>query len=161
MTWFRPWGEPLPPLCSERGVNWLVSQYVTSNNVSVESDVATQPAWTNRCFQYAYKLSWWLKLNMRSLYSSVAEHWSCKPGVVSSNLTGGKANFCSIKNRMPKETLLWHLLCVYLTYVSFHLIKVFLSRSKSKNFNNAKCHFYHYQLTNATIGFHLRHFWSV
>ena len=24
-----------------------------------------------------------------SLYSSVAEHWSCKPGVVSSNLTGG------------------------------------------------------------------------
>ncbi len=24
-----------------------------------------------------------------SLYSSVVEHWSCKPGVVSSNLTGG------------------------------------------------------------------------
>ena len=23
------------------------------------------------------------------LYSSVVEHWSCKPGVVSSNLTGG------------------------------------------------------------------------
>ena len=62
---------------------------VTSHNASVESDVVTQPAWTNRCFQYAYKLSWWLNLHIRSLYSSVAEHWSCKPGVVSSNLTGG------------------------------------------------------------------------
>ena len=27
------------------------------------------------------------------LYSSVAEHWSCKPGVVSSTLTGGKLFF--------------------------------------------------------------------
>ena len=30
-----------------------------------------------------------------SLYSSVAEHWSCKPGVVSSNLTGGIVDFFS------------------------------------------------------------------
>ena len=28
-----------------------------------------------------------------SLFSSVAEHWSCKPGVVSSNLTGGRKFF--------------------------------------------------------------------
>ena len=29
----------------------------------------------------------------RSLFSSVVEHWSRKPGVVSSNLTGGNPSF--------------------------------------------------------------------
>ena len=34
----------------------------------------------------------------RSLYSSVAEHWSCKPGVLSSILSGGIAFFLYIQN---------------------------------------------------------------
>ena len=34
--------------------------------------------------------------SIRSLYSSVVEHWSCKPGVVSSNLTGGNIFFNNI-----------------------------------------------------------------
>ena len=29
------------------------------------------------------------KIRTKSLYSSVAEHWSCKPGVESSILSGG------------------------------------------------------------------------
>ena len=32
-----------------------------------------------------------------SLYSSVVEHWSCKPGVESSNLSGGSLNFLYFK----------------------------------------------------------------
>ena len=35
------------------------------------------------------------------LYSSVAEHWSCKPGVVSSILTGG--NFFSLCQNKEKK----------------------------------------------------------
>ena len=35
-------------------------------------------------------IAWKFQINYLSLFSSVAEHWSRKPGVVSSNLTGGK-----------------------------------------------------------------------
>ena len=35
------------------------------------------------------KSNWLLLLLRESLFSSVVEHWSRKPGVVSSNLTGG------------------------------------------------------------------------
>ena len=33
------------------------------------------------------------KIRTKSLYSSVAEHWSCKPGVESSILSGGMFPF--------------------------------------------------------------------
>ena len=43
------------------------------------------------CWVYCWKSQHWL---YESLFSSVVEHWSRKPGVVSSNLTGGRF-FCS------------------------------------------------------------------
>ena len=47
----------------------------------------------------------WLKKFTYSLLSSVAEHWSCKPGVVSSILTGGR-NF--IRHNQFIYALLYH-----------------------------------------------------
>ena len=45
------------------------------------------------------------RISMRSLYSSVAEHWSCKPGVESSILSGGKYYFlCHIAKSHTKHT---------------------------------------------------------
>ena len=42
--------------------------------------------------------------NNHGLYSSVVEHWSCKPGVLSSILSGGKNFFFSNSNFLKKFT---------------------------------------------------------
>ena len=44
---------------------------------------------------------------IRSLYSSVVEHWSCKPGVVSSNLTGGNHFFIFLTMRKKLGNCIW------------------------------------------------------
>ena len=40
-----------------------------------------------------------------SLFSSVAEHWSCKPGVESSILSGGKILISNLLNELEKQVL--------------------------------------------------------
>ena len=55
-----------------------------------------------------------------SLYSSVAEHWSCKPGVVSSNLTGGIADFFFVGKFVSM------CLSIKRKYYSIFLLKLFV-----------------------------------
>ena len=71
-----------------RRANWrnphIITKHVTSSpkyRLQMDSDVATLSVSTD-VYIGLYITS--------SLYSSVVEHWSCKPGVESSNLSGGK-----------------------------------------------------------------------
>ena len=78
-----------------------------------------------------------LQLYSCSLYSSVVEHWSCKPGVVSSNLTGGN-NFIFLsktrKKRKPSSSTSTAFLprnCLCLVFLSnFSEISIFWDREK-------------------------------
>ena len=61
------------------------------------------------CFLFAFFPKSSQKLVMGSLYSSVAEHWSCKPGVESSILSGGMFfpldNLKFLKRAQPSNNL--------------------------------------------------------
>ena len=50
------------------------------------------------------------------------EHWSCKPGVVSSNVTGGYLSLFSIVWKSYKDAM--YLTCLYIDYVILQLNEV-------------------------------------